>query len=242
MPNLIDPHDQGTMRKLVVLFTFVLFGAGCGSKPPAEPVTPQAEPEHEKPELMMHGELGVLDEKEVRATFEQTWRGGMTDCQKRGGDNISGNTMVRMRVNHSGGVKWVYLKQTNLGDRAVEKCMLEALRNAQWPIPQGGDDGIAEQELPFADYADRPPVDWDADKVRDAVSANADTLAACRNGISGTFLATAIVNTNGSVASVGIQQPDETADEAADCMVEAIREMTFPKTGSWPAKVSFELP
>jgi hypothetical protein len=41
---------------------------------------------------------------------------------------------------------------------------------------------------------------------------------------------------------VGIQQPDENADDAADCMVKAIEKLRFPKTGSWHAKVSFDIP
>jgi len=120
--------------------------------------------------------------------------------------------------------------------------MLDALRGTTWPIPEGGDDGLAEQELPFADYAERPPVPWNDDKVRDAVSKHAGDLAGCREGIMGNFVATAIVNTDGSVASVGMQQPDETADDAADCMVEVIRGMKLPSPGSWPAKVSFSVP
>jgi hypothetical protein len=215
---------------------------GCGSTPPPKPPEPEPEPVVERPGLQMHGEFGVLDEGEVRATFERVWKGPMTACQRKGGDPISGHTVARMRVDHKGAVKWAYFKETDLGDRSVEKCMLDALRQATWPIPQGGDDGLAEQELPFADYAARPPVEWSASKVRDAIDAHASALSSCRGGVSGTFVATAIVKTNGSVASVGIQQPDETGDDAADCMVEKILEMKFPKTGSWHAKVSFDVP
>lgn len=224
------------------LLPIVMLSLGCGPTPPPVAPEPPPEPPPEKPGLAMYGELGVLNEAEVRSTFERVWRGAMTDCQKKGGDMISGHTLARVRVNHSGGVKWAYLKETNLGDRDVEKCMLDAIRNTTWPIPEGGEDGIAEQELPFADYADRPPVEWSSDKTRDVVSKNASALSACRKGASGAFVATLIVNKDGSVASVGIQQPDETADAAADCLVDAIRELKFPKTGSWPAKVSFDVP
>lgn len=229
------------MTKLVVCIAAVIV-AGCGSAPPPKTPEPSAEPEKEEKRLVMHGELGVLDEKAVRTGFEKVWRSAMTDCQKQGGDMISGHTLVRMRVNHSGAVKWVYFKETDLGDRNVEKCMLDALRNTTWPIPEGGEDGIAEQELPFADYAARGPDPWDPNKVKTALSEHESELTACRNGITGTFVATAIVNKDGSVASVGMQQPDETADDAADCMVEIIKGMKLPKTGSWVTKVSFEVP
>jgi len=216
--------------------------AACGSPPPPKTVDPPKEPEPDKPGLQMHGEFGVLDEAQVRTTFETVWRGAMTQCQKNAGEFVFGQTMVRMRVGHSGNVKWVYFKETNLGDRAAEKCMLDALRNANWPIPEGGDDGLAEQELPFADYSDRPPTEWGPDRARDTVDSASAKLRECIQGTSGQFVATAIIEKSGAVRSVGIQQPDETADEAADCLAETIKELKFPTTGSWPAKVTFDVP
>lgn len=215
---------------------------GCGPKAPAQEPEPTAEPIEPKPQLQTYGEFGVLDEAQVRATFERVWKGPMTACQRSGGDNISGVTLVRMRVNHSGQLKWVYFKETNLADQKVQACMLDALRAETWPIPEGGEDGLAEQELPFGDYASRAPIEWDPDKVQPAVQKNANALRACRKGATGDFLASAIVNTNGFVASVGVQQPDETADDAASCMVQVLGGIKFPKPGSWPAKVSFYIP
>lgn len=229
--------------KLARSFLFLTFiVSGCGSNPPPKPVDTPKKPEPERPSLQMHGEFGVLDEDQVRSTFERTWRTAMTDCQKRAGEFVSGKTMVRMRVGHEGNVKWVYFKETNLGDRDAEKCMLEALRSTTWPIPEGGDDGLAEQELPFADYSDRPPTEWEPDRARATVEAASAKLRDCRGSASGQFLASAIIEKSGAVRSVGIQQPDETADEASDCIVDVLKGLKFPKTGSWPAKVTFEIP
>lgn len=94
--------------------------------------------------MQMHSEFGVLDEDEVRRTFERVWKGPMTACQRQGGENISGVVVVRMRVGSSGNIKWAYFKETNLADRNVETCMLRAVTGETWPIPQGGEDGIAE--------------------------------------------------------------------------------------------------
>jgi hypothetical protein len=190
----------------------------------------------------MYTELGVLDEAEVRSTFERVWRGAMTNCQKRSNEFVSGLTVVRMRVNHQGQVKWVYFKETVLGDRQAEKCMLDALRSASWPTPQGGEDGLAEQELAFADLADRPATEWDPARVQPALAKALEPLQECRAGVNGLFTATAVVKTDGSVRSVGIAPPDETGEQAADCIVDVIKGLTFPTTGSWPAKVTFDVP
>jgi len=190
----------------------------------------------------MHSEIGALDEAKVRSTFERLWNGPMTTCQKRGDIMVSGRITIRIRVNHAGEVKWAFLKETNLGDRAVEKCILDSVRGASWPTPEGGEDGIAEQILSFADHSPRPPTDWPPNKTRNTIAKASNDLTNCRANIAGPFVATAIINKDGSVASVGIQQPDETADDATDCITDVIRTLTFPKTGSWPAKVSFDVP
>jgi len=250
-------HHHTIMRTLVPLRVFLFSAAvsgmlsgilatGCSgssssSQPPETP-DPSSEPRRRSPSLDVQSEFGVLDEAKVRSTFERLWRGTMTDCQSSGGIFVFGRIVVRTRVNHSGTVKWTYLKETNLGDRDVEKCILEAVRNTKWPIPEGGEDGIAEQELPFETIAVRPPGDWAASKVQKTVSKASSSFATCRNGSVGSFVATAIINKDGTVASVGIQQPDETADDITDCMVGVIRSLSFPKTGSWPAKVSFDVP
>ena len=235
-------------RFLVLLPALITVACGppaTSIAPPPEAPEPTPDPQRRESTLDVYAELGVLDEAAVRSTFERVWKGPMTACQKNGGNMIFGNTVIRLRVNHSGGVKWTYFKETNLGDRSVEKCILNAVRSTRWPIPQGGEDGIAEQELPFADYSKRPPVSWPASRARSTVSKAAPALSDCRHvvsEVSGTFVATAIINGDGSVASVGIQQPDETADDVANCLVDVILSLVFPETGSWPAKVSFDVP
>jgi len=239
-------HPLHTIRTAVIPTVISLITACSSPTPtpeqPTEPQEPPPPPRRTASSLDIQSELGVLNESAVRSTFERIWKGPMTKCQKEGGPFIFGDTTVRVRVNHNGGVKWTFLKETNLADRTVETCILDAVRNATWPIPQGGEDGIAEQELPFADYSPRPPVEWSPDKTKNTIATAATELAACHQGIQGRFIATAIILSNGSVASVGIQQPDETADQASDCIANTIRGLTFQSTGSWPAKVSFEIP
>ena len=97
-------------------------------------------------------------------------------------------------------------------------------------------------------------MEWPSDRVSQALSKAKAKFAKCRSGGAsiggehastsgdGTFIGTAIVMTDGSVGSAGISVPGENSEQVADCMIEVIRNLELPTTGSWPAKVSFEVP
>lgn len=222
-----------------ILFAMLALTVGCGKTPP--PAEPKPEPPHkpEKKQMGTWGELGVLDEGKVRDTFERIWKSDMETCRKQSNEFVAGDITVRLRINHEGGVKWAYLKGSTLGDRNVEKCILDAVRKATWPTPEGGDDGIAEQELPFAELADRPALEWDPDIVRKAVSGASEKLSRCKSN--GPITVTAIVKTDGTVLSAGAYGPDENSEEAVDCVVDVVRGIKFPTPGSWAAKATFEV-
>jgi predicted small lipoprotein YifL len=226
------------MHRTFVIILAAIAIAGCGSKPP--PAAPKTEPppvDYDK-QMGTWGELGVLDEGKVRSTFESLWRGDMEACRKHSNEFVAGDFTVRLRINHQGGVKWAYLKSSTLGDRNVEKCILDVVRKATWPAPQGGDDGIAEQELSFAELADRPALAWDTDNFRKTLSDATSKLSGCKGG---PYTATVIVKTDGSVLSAGATGPDESSEDGVDCVVEVLRGLKFPKPGSWPAKATFEI-
>lgn len=186
------------------------------------------------------GELGALDQAKVRQIFERLWQGEMESCRKKSNEFVAGDISVRVRINHAGGVKWAFFTSSTLGDRNVEKCILDALKSATWPIPVGGDDGIAEQELPFADLADRPALPWAAENVSATLSSAAAKFGACK--ARGRFTATVIVRTDGTVLSAGAYGPDENAEDAVDCISRTLQTLRFPKPGSWTAKASFPIP
>ena len=49
------------------------------------------------------------------------------------------------------------------------------------------------------------------------------------------------VGTNGKAQAVGLSTGDEKGEKAASCVVSALRAVSFPSPGSWPAKVSFPI-
>ena len=62
-----------------------------------------------------------------------------------------------------------------------------------------------------------------------------------QGGPLGAFEATLYVGTGGEVLSAGVTPPDETGEDAVDCLVEALLGAKFPSPGSWPAKVTLTL-
>jgi hypothetical protein len=118
--------------------------AGCGGEPPPKaPETSQQEAPAavKKPSLKMKSELGSVDPGDVKKAF-----GALDDkfmgCQKRALDRVevlSGSVKFFIRIGEDGAARWTYLEGSELGDRETEKCLLDAVRGAQWPKPDGGD-------------------------------------------------------------------------------------------------------
>jgi hypothetical protein len=87
----------------------------------------------------------------------------------------------------------------------------------------------------------RPPTEWSSDRVSETLEDKSDDISKCKNGSSGAFKATMYVSTQGEALSVGIAPPDESGESAVDCLVEVVKGASYPKPGSWPAKVTFDL-
>jgi hypothetical protein len=129
-----------------------------------------------------------------------------------------------------------------MGDRATERCMMTSLRSLSWTKPVGGEVGLARKSFDFDPPNDvRPPTDWAEEDVRPAVKKMNGKLRDCKSNGRSRFHATAYVAADGSVLAASVTPPDEAGEGDVDCLVDVIRETTFPSPGSWPAKVSFSL-
>jgi hypothetical protein len=191
--------------------------------------------------MEMRSEMGVLDIKAVDSVFE-TIKPKLLACLDQGNNFAAGPVVYKVRIGQDGKAKWAYLPESSIGDRKVEKCMLGVLLAASWPQPQAGEDGQAEKPFEFPDREDRPPVDWTADRVTSAVQGAKAKFESCRKGNGGQFRATAIIQTDGSVLAAGMSAPDEKGEAIVDCLVDVVRSLKLPSTGSWPARVSFDIP
>lgn len=162
-------------------------------------------------------------------------------CIETGSERIKplgGHVTIALRIDRDGGVKWAYLKESTLGDRETEKCVLDAARAKTWPKPLGGD-GLAEKSFDLEPPTQ--PLPLEEERVKKPIALVRKESAKCRQGVPGTFIATAYIRTNGQVLAAGVAPPSEKGEAAADCLVDIIRRVKFASPGNRIAKLSFEV-
>jgi len=218
----------------------------CSSTPPpATPNIAEAAPvvteKIDPGPTYMESDIGGMNEEAMDQAFASLQH-PLQSCLEEGVSRVSelgGHFKLSLRIGRQGGVKWVHLSESTLGDRDTEKCVIELARTKTWPRPLGGE-GLAEKSFDIDPRAE--PITWESKRVRRALSYAHTQLARCRKGVPGQFVATAYVRPDGRVAAAGVATPHERGEEAADCMVDTIRKLRFGSPGSRAAKVSFELP
>jgi hypothetical protein len=223
--------------------------AACGGEPAPEPVQETTTSGAEQPEsqgrgMQVSGLMGTIPERKIQGALEPRLP-RFQQCFARGAGEvefIAGAIEFYFRVGLDGRVEWVYPRASSIGHRATERCLLELAAATRFPEPKGG--GAAEFAWGFEiDGPDgvRPPVAWDAPQVVPALEGAADALAACALGDQ-RFEVTAYVLPGGKVLAAGAAAPGNAAAAQIDCLVDAIQSVAMPDPGSYPAKVTFELP
>ena len=170
----------------------------------------------------------------------------MTRCFQKGAEKVpylaSGEIRFVVRVTESGGVRAAWVKDSTLGDRDTETCMVDVLKGASWPKPVGGKEGIAENSFTFdADGEERAPVAWQPSQLGRALEEVKGALKKCRSEAGGKkpLSATLYVETDGKPKSIGVAAADERGASASDgCVASALEGMTFPSPGRWASKVT----
>jgi hypothetical protein len=221
--------------------------SGCGKREPARAPEPKAAAPAKKgpakPQMKLASELGYVDPKEVDATFARTQESLLACLEQRTSvfDGVSGGFAVFLRLSDEGRVRWGHLESSSLGDRKVEKCILDVFRKTQWPRPDQGDAEVRNKldfDLP---EGVRPPQAVSASRFPTTLGPALPKLAACKGSEKGTVEITAYVDTNGSVLSAGAASRNGKLNGELDCMTDAVRSLSFPSPGSYPAKLTFPI-
>jgi hypothetical protein len=215
----------------------------CSSAPPPPPETPKTEEPSNRNRVTpsFESEIGALDELKVKQTFQRSAE-KLSGCFTRGSEKIpylAGEIRFVVRVAKDGSTRWAFVKDSTLGDRATESCMLEVLKGATWPKPEGGE-GLAENSFAFEPGGDeRPPVAWTPEQLGAPYKGAKGALAQCRKKAKTKALkATMYVDTDGKAAAIGVSSADEHGEAAVDCVVHALSALKFPSPGSYASKVT----
>jgi hypothetical protein len=188
-------------------------------------------------------EIGGLDEDEVNATFESSLE-GLERCVRQGASRVEflgGSVSFFIKIDLQGKADAAYAEKSTLGDRDTEKCMLKALRDKHWPLPVGGEHGLARKSFDFDPPNDvRAPASYDSDHLKKGLEKISGKLGACKSA-KGDYEATIYIGTDGSVLAAGVTPPNEDGEDATDCLASTLKDASFPSPGSWPAKATFSL-
>jgi len=228
----------------VPLLTLLFTACGGSQKKAAESTTPVEVDDDEESEddMEMMQEFGGMNEEKVTKVFKGL-APRLADClttQSADEPFLFGDVAFLVKVDRSGNAIATHAEKSNLGSYAAETCMLEILKSSHWPKPVGGLIGLARWSIGFDAASDvRPPVDWSANDVSSSLSENKNQSALSQCGSGGPFEITAYVAPSGKVLSAGIAHVDDQGQSTAECLVEAVRNMTFSSPGSWRSKVTF---
>jgi len=214
--------------------------SACSAAPPPLPVV-AFEPPRPRAVLEVRGEIGGMNEEAVEKAFGRL-EPEVARCVRSGADAVTaigGHFEISLRIDPEGRARWAGVQGSTLGHRPTERCIAQAAREHAWPKPVGGD-GLAKRA--FDIEAGEPAIAWKEARVRGTVQSARASFGRCRRGQKGTFLVTAYVGPGGRVLATGVAPPDETAEDAADCVAEAVQGLRFASPGRRVAKVTFSLP
>ena len=245
-PSSPTLHRIGT-PVIGALLSCMAMGA-CHKQP--EPEAPVARIEEEpsapeRPEMDVASEIGGMNQEKVARVFRRIGS-DLAECIQNGSERIEflgGSVSFYLLIDQEGHLAHGHVKESTIGDRITESCMLDVLAAQEWPRPVGGKKGKIEYDnIRFEPSGDvRPPVEWSSDDIADQLEELSKDLNACKNGSHGSYVATMYVDTHGDPLAVGMAPPDEYGAEAVDCLVSVLEQAKFRSPGSWPAKVTFHL-
>lgn len=185
-------------------------------------------------------EIGGLNEEAMNRAFQSLDSPIQACFDEATGRNpaIGGRFTMKLRIGPDGRARWAYLSETALGDRTLERCILDMAREKRWPKPVGGD-GLAERAYEIDPRS--PAKELEEKWVKPAVAKARTHAYKCRKkGLRGRVTVTAWLAPNGKVLGAGITPPNERFEEVADCVAEAVAKVRFGKVGR-RMRLSFEL-
>lgn len=216
--------------------------AGCGASPPPKAALADAGPVTEKIDTgpsSYESEIGGMNEYAVEDIFKGLAR-PIARCFENGTSRVEalgGTFTVSFRVDRKGNTRWAYMKESTIGDRATETCVLDLVKNKVWPRPLSGE-GLAQKSFDIEPASSALVLD--GKRARPIANLARSKTASCRKGVHGTFQATAYLEPNGRVRAAGVAPPDEKAESVVDCLVDEIQKLKFSATGKL-AKVTFQI-
>lgn len=211
--------------------------------------TQQVEQHDEKAEqankkVGVQGIHGTLSNFDVRVAMEKQNK-AFAKCQAprlRKVPSLAGEVEFSIHVRTSGEVADVHVRQSDIGDRILERCFSEVIENTRFPAPHGGEATVQWTMSLAPARRGREPEQWDSDRVERVLHKNRrELLETCDAKRAGSMTVTAYVSKKGKVLAAGVAAPDSSTAEHFDCIADELRSWSMPKPRKRIAKVTFAL-
>jgi hypothetical protein len=166
-------------------------------------------------------------------------------CYDRAGEArqyASGQVTLRFFIGKSGAVRDVLVKESTLGNYAVERCLVAESRKIKLPPTGGQKEADFEYSLAFRSTGEVSVTEWDADLLAEDIGGLATTLSGC--GALGPEPARAVVyiKPGGRVASVGLSSEAALEPLAVMCVLGQINGWTLRDDARQMVRTSFVVP
>jgi TonB family protein len=181
-----------------------------------------AVPDDDNSGMQMQMSIGYLDERAVDRAMAGHHR-AMARCFDRAGDArkyLSGEITLKFMVAADGSVTDVHVVKNDLGNYAVERCLVATGKQIRMPRPEGNQATDFQFPIQFRSTGEVPVLDWSGDEVSAKLDERAAELNAC--GSLGPLPVQAVTYTggNGTVDSVGLVSEGPIDPTAGACAVE----------------------
>ncbi len=186
---------------------------------------------------------GYLNQGDVDDALAQSQR-KLTSCYERAGTAqryASGRVVLRFLVSRTGQVSDVLVLKSELGNYAVERCLVVEGRSIPFPRPGGNQDADFEYTLQFRASGEDHVLVWDQNIMAKDLDAQSTTLQSCGPVSAEPVQAVAYVRPGGAVTSVGLSSAGILDTMNAMCVVEQIRKWRLPADGAHVVRSSFPL-
>ena len=220
---------------------------------PPKPVVQQPQPTQEEraeraeARVAVRGIEGTLSNYDVRFTMEKRGAefGACHEPRARRMPRLAGNIEFAIRVSPEGAVSQVHVRNSDLGDRTLERCFSEVILGTPFPRPNGGEANVTWNMMLGPLRPGKDPEQWEVERIeRVLVKQVPELRESCSVPSDGSYLITAYVNKRGRVVTAGVSAPNGGDGESAtlDCLAQGLRSWKMPKPKKSPlAKVSFPL-
>ena len=177
----------------------------------------------------MQMSIGYLDERVVdRAMARHVPI--MVDCFDRAGDArryLSGQVVLRFVVEANGSVSDIHVIKNELGNYAVERCLIDAGRRIAFPAPEGNRRTDFEYSMRFRSTGEMRVLDWRSADVAGRVVSALD-FSSCGALGPQRVEAIAYVEPAGTIGSVGFVSQGPINPIAASCAEERLHKLRVP--------------